>query len=234
METMTQHKSRQASPITQGVTVRSATPADAGVLARLDYEATLPLLNRSFYEDLLAKTGTSVLPFLEAVFRYGLSRWGTAEDFILLEVNGSVAAGCAVYKPVSAAPGTGPLSLEKLSDVAKALNWQQSQIDAFTSAHQQMWQAIGEVLLPQADCIVEAVAVLPGWRGRGLGHQLMVAAKQRAQVLGAETLGIMVIHGNDAAAHLYGQYFHPYISYHADFFDHQFSGLTKFRTRLSA
>ena len=213
--------------------VRTATPADVSVVARLDHQATLSPLGRSFYDDLLKPTGTDTLLFLEAVFRHDASSWGNTEDFVLLEVNGAVAAGCAVYQPSTAASKAGPIKLDSLPGVAKALGWSSAQATEFSAACKQMWQGSADFLAPHADMIVEAVAVFPEFRGRGFGHRLMNAAKARSRSLGANTLGVMVIHGNDVAARLYQQHFKPYISYHADYFESEFSGITKFRTKLS-
>lgn len=212
--------------------VRAATAADTSIVACLDYQATLPPSGRSFYEDLLKPTGTDTLMFLEAVFRHNASSWGSVEDFILLELDGTVAAGCAVYKPVPAEIKGGPLNLDSLPEVASSLGWSRAQAEEFSSACKQMWEGAGEFLKPQAEMLVEAVAVLPNFRGCGLGHRLMEAAKAKAKSLGARTLGVMVIHGNDAAEHLYRQHFQLHISYHADYFDDEFPGITKFRTNL--
>ena len=214
------------------VQVRMAIPEDVSTVAHLDYQATLPPLGHSFYDDLLAPLGTETLPFLEAVFHHNASRWGAIEDFILLEVDNTVAAGCAVFTPDPTAPD--PINLEHLPAISKTLGWSDTQIADFAAAYGEMLQGPMEFLAPQADMIVEAVAVFPEFRGQRLGHRLMEAAKERAKNLGANTLGVMVIHGNDVAAHLYGQHFQPYISYHADYFDNQFPGVTKFRTKLSS
>ena len=212
--------------------VRGATAADVSIVARLDHQATLPPLGHSFYDDLLKPTGTDTLTFLEAVFRHNANSFGSVEDFILLELNGTVAAGCAVYKPNPAETDAGPLKLEALPNVAEALGWKHEQTEAFLTACKQIWEGPTDFLVPQAEMIIEAVAVLPEFRGCGLGHRLMEAAKERAKQLGARTLGVMVIHGNDAAEHLYRQHFQPYISFHADYFDGEFPGITKFRTKL--
>ena len=216
------------------VQVRMAIPADVRTIARLDYEATLPPLGHSFYDDLLTPLGTETLSFLEAVFHHNASRWGAIEECILLEVIGTVAAGCAVFTPDPSAPDPGPINLERLPDIGKTLGWNDTQTAAFTAAYGAMMQGPMDFLVPQADMIVEAVAVFPEFRGQRLGHRLMEAAKERAKNLGADTLGVMVIHGNDVAAHLYEQHFQPYISYYTDYFDNQFPGVTKFRTKLSS
>ncbi|HIP78219.1 MAG TPA: GNAT family N-acetyltransferase [Kiloniellaceae bacterium] len=211
--------------------VRAATLADLSFLARAEFEASLPPFGRSFWDDLLKESGTDTVAFLEAVLREGASSWGAVEDFIVLEVEGAPAAACAVFAPDERA-AQGPLNLDGLERVAAALSWTAETTAAFRAAYQGIWSGGAEFLKPQAELIVESVAVAPGYRGRGLGDVLMKAAFHRARAKGAASLGIMVIHGNDAAKALYEKHFDPYTTFHAAYFDHAFPGLTKFRANL--
>jgi ribosomal protein S18 acetylase RimI-like enzyme len=53
---------------------------------------------------------------------------------------------------------------------------------------------------------VNALAVRPGRRGRGLGSRLLVAAEHRAQELGASAMSIQVFSQNQGAARLYARH----------------------------
>jgi ribosomal protein S18 acetylase RimI-like enzyme len=53
---------------------------------------------------------------------------------------------------------------------------------------------------------VNALAVLPGRRGRGLGRRLLVEAEHRAQELGASAMTIQVFSQNQDAARLYARH----------------------------
>ncbi len=217
---------RHSSP-----SVRAATAADVPFLARTAFEASLPPFGRSFWDDLLKESGTDTVAFLEAVLREGASSWGAVEDFIILDVEGAPAAACAVFAPDEHA-ALGPLNLDRLDGVAAALSWTAETAAAFGAAYQGIWSGGADFLKPQAELIVESVAVAPAFRGRGLGDALMLAAFDRARARGAANLGIMVIHGNDAAKALYEKHFEPYATFHAAYFDHAFPGLTKFRANL--
>ena len=113
------------------------------------------------------------------------------------------------------------------------MSWPAETAAAFGTAYQGIWSGGADFLKPQAELIVESVAVAPEFRGRGLGDALMLAAFDRARARGGASLGIMVIHGNDAAKALYEKHFEPYATFHAAYFDHAFPGLTKFRATLA-
>ena len=214
------------------VTARGASVLDVPTVARLDHLATQPPFDRSFYDVLLEGSGTHSLDFLEAAFAARASRWGQVEDFLLLEVEGQVAAGCAVFAPARDGRQTGPLDPSRFPEIGRTLGWSSSQTNRFRSAYAEMWKEPMAFLDQQADMVVEAVAVFPGFRGRRLGDRLMEVAKERARDRGARTLGVLVVHGNDKAAELYTRHFRPRVSFHEDFFDGDFPGVTQFRAAL--
>ncbi len=51
--------------------------------------------------------------------------------------------------------------------------------------------------------LVEAVAVLPEWRGRGVGRQMMAEALALARRAGRQRVGLYVVEGNAPALRLY-------------------------------
>lgn len=51
--------------------------------------------------------------------------------------------------------------------------------------------------------LVEAVAVLPEWRGRGVGRRMMAEALAEARRAGRQRVGLYVVEGNHPAVHLY-------------------------------
>lgn len=221
---------KQISPLE---TVRSANRQDIPFLALMDLEASRSPFEHSFWDELLAPTRTPSARLLESMFRCDASTWGRVEDFLIIERNGQPAATCAVYRPSSTPVINGPLNLSKLPEIAAMLGWNTSTVKRFEQAYIKVWGSNNDFLKPQAELIVETVAVAPGHRGSGLGHSLMRAAFKRAREAGAASLGVMVIHGNDPAKALYEKYFEPFISFHSAFFDDTFPGLTKYRAQLN-
>ncbi|MEM8795953.1 MAG: GNAT family N-acetyltransferase [Pseudomonadota bacterium] len=217
----------------QRATQRSGTKDDVLFLARMGYEASLPPFKESFWDDLIRPTGTETLAFLEELFRQDASNWGNSDDFIILELNGESSACCAVYRPLENPPSQGPLNLDKVPKIATTLGWSDTATNAFTAAYQKVWSGDRSFLTPQAEVIIETVAVVPSARGHGFGHRLMKAAFERGRTVGAKSIGIMAINGNDAAQSLYEKHFEPYATFHGAYFDHAFPGLTKYRASLA-
>lgn len=192
--------------------VRSATHEDIPFLARMDVEASRAPFDESLWETLLAPTGTPATQFMETMFALNASRWGQVKDFIIIEKKGQAVATCAVFRPVTIGANS-PLDLSKLPQIADLLGWEPSITESFKQAYVGLWEADSNFLKPQAEMIVETVAVLPTHRGLGLGHSLMRAAFDRARQQGAASLGVMVVHGNEAAQSLYERYFERHTTF---------------------
>lgn len=214
---------------------RTANTADIPFLARMTREATLPPLGTSFWDSLLEGTGTETLTFLEAMFQNDASNWGNVADFIVLELEGEPVATCAVFVPGTTPGADAPLNLDRLDRVASSLSWSPETAEAFRQTFESTWGGEDESFLkPQADLIIETLAVAPEHRGKGLGTALLHAAFDRGRAMGAKSIGIMVIHGNDAARTLYERHFEPFTTFHAAYFKHAIQGVTKYRTSLDS
>ncbi|MDX8354856.1 GNAT family N-acetyltransferase [Cognatiyoonia sp. IB215182] len=213
--------------------IRRATRADIPFLAKMDIEASSQPFGVPFWVSLLESTQTTPEAFVEAMLRENASHWGKVEDFLIVEVQGSPAATCCVFRPDPETASAGPLDLENLPAVGWSLGWSQDQIKRVEAAYLKAFGAEAEFLKPQADLIIETVAVALEHRGEGLGHLLMKAAFDRGREMGAKTIGIMVIHGNDSAQALYEKHFEPFATFYGAYFDHEFPGVTKYRASLT-
>ncbi|WAL62224.1 GNAT family N-acetyltransferase [Thermocoleostomius sinensis] len=217
---------------------RKATTADIPFLARIDYEVSLPPLNRCFWEDLLQGTGIRAMQFIEAVLRADASNWGGVTDFVVLEEQGNPVAAAAGYIPNL--EDYCPFRLSSLNKVAQELNWSEEITTTFRDRYLQLWG--GDLrpffLTPQAPWIIENVAVLPEARGRGLGKVLLKALLEEGRSQQHSHAGIMIINGNEVARRTYEAIgFKPYQTFHAAYFSEQFNsdfpGVTKFGLRLT-
>ncbi|MEM9008737.1 MAG: GNAT family N-acetyltransferase [Cyanobacteria bacterium P01_F01_bin.86] len=220
------------------LSTRKATIADIPFLARIEYEASLPPLNRCFWEDLLQGTETTALQFIEAQLRADASNWGSVADFLVLEEQGKPVAAAAGYVPNW--ENYCPLDLSRLDAIAQELKWSQATTTAFHDHYLALWG--GDIrpffLTPQAPWIIENVAVLPEFRGRGFGKALLRALLEEGRSQQHSHAGIMIINGNDAARHTYESLgFKTYFTFHADYFldqfDIEFPGITKFGLSLN-
>ena len=133
-----------------------------------------------------------------------------------------------------------PLKLSRLDAIAQVLHWSPSTTQMFRDRYLGLWG--GDLrpffLTPQADWIIETVAVLPEGRGRGLGKVLIKALLDEGRSRGHEFAGIMIINGNEVARHTYESAgFKPYLTFHSGYFSEQFEmdfpGITKFGMRLN-
>ena len=211
---------------------RMGTPDDAVFIAHMHHEASIPPFEKSFWDQFVAPTGSDTVAFLEQMFHVNASNYGNPEDFLILEIGGKPAACCTVFLPADPPPSEGPLNLDKLGTIAEELGWSDETEATFRTAYGKTFGGDTSFLKHQAEVIIETVAVVPEFRGHGLGHALMKAAFERGREMGAASIGIMVINGNDAAQRLYEQYFEPYATFHGAYFDHEFPGLHKYRATL--
>jgi ribosomal protein S18 acetylase RimI-like enzyme len=216
-----------------GSSIRNATNADISFLARIEYEASLPPLNRCFWEDILHGTDTGALPFIEAMLRVGGGNWGNVGDFWILEDSGQPVGAAAGYTPNQ--EDYCPLRLSCLKNIAQDLGWSVETTIAFSDRYEQYWGGNYQpvFLTPQAPWIIENVALLPEYRGRGLGKTLLQALLAVGRSQQHSLVGIMVINGNDVARHTYESLgFQPYETFYAayfrDRFQIEFPGVTKF------
>ena len=213
--------------------VRAATRGDIPFLSQMDIEASSQPFGTPYWAELLDGTGTPPAAFVAAMLCEGASNWGNVDDFLILELDGVPAATCCVFLPSLTAVANGPLALGKLADIGWSLGWNAKQTERVRTKYLEAFANEAEFLKPQAEAIVETVAVAPEYRGKGLGTALMHAAFRRGRSLGATNIGIMVIHGNDTAQALYEKHFEPYTTFHAAYFDNDFPGLTKYRALLT-
>jgi GNAT superfamily N-acetyltransferase len=214
--------------------VRKATSIDIPFLALTSYEASLPPLNHSAWDDMLEGTGTGAIQFLEAVLKASASAWGNVEDFRILEESNKPVAAAAVYQPNQ--DDYRYLNLSRLEDVGKLLGWSDETITKFRFDYETTFgkEPRHIVFQPQAPWIIETVAVIPEARGRGLGKVLLKALLEEGREQGHSHAGIMIINGNERARHTYESLgFKLYISFGAEYFDNEFPGLSKFRLRLN-
>jgi ribosomal protein S18 acetylase RimI-like enzyme len=128
-----------------------------------------------------------------------------------------------------------PLRLERLQAVKNTLGWSEKTLNTFAERYEQVWQDPLDVTLkPSGEWTIECVAVLPEWRGKGVGKHLLEALEKRGLEQGCRSAGISVTVGNEAAAGLYQAVgFNPYITYWASYYNGYFPGTAKYTKTLT-
>lgn len=214
--------------------IRSATRADIPFLARIHYEATLPPSDQCFWDELLVGANTTSLSFIEAMLQADASNWGNVCHCFVLEEQGNPLAAAAGYTPY--AEDYRILDLSRLDVIAHSLGWSETITQQFYQRYQQMFDDDPQPIffMPQADWMIEYVAVLPAARGRGLAKALLRAILDEGRSRGHTHAGIAIINGNEIARRAYESLgFRPYQSYYSEYFEGIFPGITKFRMSLS-
>lgn len=215
------------------IAVRGGELEDIPFLARIIEMASTPPFPQSPLREVLDPVDVQTLPFIEALLAEGAFAWGPVADFVVLMVDGIPAAACSVF--LSDAENQQPVRLDQMPAVAVRLGWDNDKLQTFRTAYNEAFTTADETAAtPLADAIIEAVGVMPEFRGLGLGDRLMKEAKTVARAKGAADLTVGAIIGNDPAHRLYGRHFAPVVTFHAAFYDGRFPGETKYRAVLGA
>lgn len=220
------------TPTTQNLQVRRATRADIPFIAWCNYEASSPAPNFCYWDPLLEGLNTDTMAFIQAIFHADALAWGRAEDFFIVFDNETPIAGASGFMMDS--QDYRPLRLDKLPVVAKSLGWTDDMLEQFLHGYTAVWSDPHDTTLaPSAPWIIECVAVVPEYRGRGVAKHLMRALLAEGTRLGATHAGISVTMGNDAAQRVYeGVGFQMYMTYGSEYFDGAFPGTIKYRAKL--
>ena len=183
---------------------RQAVASDIPFLADIQIMAVTAPYEESMWHMLLHDLPTTEHEFVSAVLQNNASNWGNVADMIVLELEGEPAAACAVFKSDTKKHDFRNLHLNAFDVVAESLRWDAKTAKVFIESYEELWGP-GNVpfLRPHGDIIIEGVGVLPTARGKGIGKALLQAAFVRAQELGGKTVGLTVVHGNEAARKLY-------------------------------
>jgi ribosomal protein S18 acetylase RimI-like enzyme len=215
----------------QAYTIRSATPNDIPFLAWMQYEASLPPSNYSFWDYPLMGLGIETRAFIETVMRLEAGSWGSVDEFLILAQDGQPLAAAA---GVEATPAfsEGPVKVSEIDRIGQALGWSTETTATYRERYVSAWpNPEGNfILLPQAPYIIESVAVVPELRGMGLVHPLMEAVLEEGRRRGHQRVGITVANGNVPAQRVYEQMgFQMFVSFGPGFFGEEgFLGYTKY------
>jgi ribosomal protein S18 acetylase RimI-like enzyme len=213
--------------------VRRGTDSDADYLAQAARLATIPPFEDSFWDD-VAGSKVGALALLGAALRARLFQWGQVEDHIIIELDKTPMASCAVYKPFAERESYRPLSPTGLLNAALACGWTFSAAEAALGRYLSIWpdEDMSEATA-HAAAIIESVNVMPEAQGLGLGKTLILEALQVAKDSNASNVGLTTLVGNDRAQSLYESLGFQATRAHAPMsWGTEVPGLLKFRMSL--
>jgi ribosomal protein S18 acetylase RimI-like enzyme len=178
-------------------TIRRARIDDAKFIARTILAAQRGHVPRGWFDIALDWPEPRCLAFVERIATAQTQSWWHASQFILAEVDGEPAAAlCAMP-----AAGTVSAGRSAITEVAERLGLSASETAAIFRRGAYAagcWVQGGE-----ADWLIEHVATLPMYRGRGLVQALIDHALLAGQSAGFARASISFLIGNEAAQRCY-------------------------------
>jgi ribosomal protein S18 acetylase RimI-like enzyme len=179
--------------------IRPARSEDSGFIARNILSAQRGPLPRGWFDIALGWPEPQVLAFVERIAIAQTQSWWHTSQFIIAEVDGNPAASlCALP-----AAGTGAAARSAFREVARETGLSGPQLSAISERGaytENCWVQGGD-----GDWLIEHVATLPAYRGRGLVQALIAHALAAGRAAGFERASISFLIGNEVAERCYAR-----------------------------
>ena len=180
-------------------TIRPARADDANFIARNILASQRGPLPRGWFDIALGWPEPQCLAFVERIATAQQPSWWHVSQFIVAEVEGNPAASlCAL--PAS---GTRAAVRAAIEEAANEAGLDPSEVTAIFrrgAYAANCWVQGGE-----GDWLIEHVATLPEYRGRGLVQALIDHALEAGRTAGFERASISFLIGNEAAERCYAK-----------------------------
>jgi ribosomal protein S18 acetylase RimI-like enzyme len=180
-------------------TIRRAGPDDAGFIAWTILASQRGPLPRGWFDIALGWPEPNCLAFVERIATAQRQSWWHVSQFIIAEVEGEAGAAlCAMP-----AAGTGAAARSAIEEAAGKTGLNASELAAifrrggYTA---NCWVQDGA-----GDWLIEHVASLPAYRGRGLVQALIGHALAAGTAAGFKRASISFLIGNEAAERCYAK-----------------------------
>jgi len=179
--------------------VRTASPEDAGFIARNILASQRGHRPRGWFDIALGCPEPQCLAFVAQAATAQMRSWWHVSKFSIAEVDGAPAAAlCALP-----ATGTSVAARAAIAEVAETTGLGASELAAIFrrgAYFANCWVQGGE-----GDWLIEHVASLPGYRGRGLVQALIDHALAAGQAAGFTRASISFLIGNEPAERCYAK-----------------------------
>jgi ribosomal protein S18 acetylase RimI-like enzyme len=177
-------------------TIRPARSDDASFIARIILSAQRGPMPRGWFDIALGRDEPECLAFIARLAVARARSWYHVANFLLAEVDRVPAAAlCAM--PAS---GTLPSARSAIAEIAAEAGIDAAAIGERGAYARNCWVQGGE-----GDWLIEHVATLPAYRGRGLVQALIGHALAAGKAAGFERASITFLIGNDAAERCYAK-----------------------------
>jgi ribosomal protein S18 acetylase RimI-like enzyme len=180
-------------------TIRPARPEDAGFIARNILAAQRGQRPRGWFDIALDRPESECLAFIERLATAKSPSWWHTSTFLIAEVEGEPAAAlCALP-----AAGTRDGARSAIREVADGIGLDASELAAISRRGAYVancWVQGGD-----GDWMVEHVATLSAYRGRGLVQALIDHALAAGRAAGFNRASISFLIGNEPAERCYAR-----------------------------
>jgi ribosomal protein S18 acetylase RimI-like enzyme len=174
--------------------IRAARPTDAPFIARNILASQRGPLPRGWFDIALGWDEPRCLAFVERIATAQTPSWWHVSQFIIAEVEGEAAASLCALPAAGTAPAV-RAAIEEMVGAAEAPAIFRR--GAYTRG---CWVQGGE-----GEWLIEHVATLPHYRGRGLVQALIEHALAAGQAAGFRQASISFVIGNEAAERCYAK-----------------------------
>ena len=179
--------------------IRPARPEDVGFIAGNILAAQRGHRPRGWFDIALDWPEPDVLAFVERIATARTRSWWHTSHFVIAEIEGAPAAGlCAMP-----ADGTRRAARSAIEEIAAETGLNAAELSAIFQRGAyaaNCWVQGGDV-----DWLIEHVATLPAYRGRGLMQALIDQALAAGKAAGFARASISFLIGNEAAERCYAK-----------------------------
>ena len=147
--------------------------------------------------DLVVPDDAKRLTFLDAISNGDRRSFFRYENFLVAEIDGRQVAGLSGYEPAVATPELDPAMVE----AAQRLRWSDEEVVEMQAQLAVVASCFPDS--PEERWIVEWVATVPEFRGRGIVNQLLLEILDRGRERGFDKAQIGYLLGNTLAKRSY-------------------------------
>jgi len=179
--------------------IRPADPDDSAFIARNILASQRGPRPRGWLDIALGWPEPQCLDFVAQVATAATRSWWQVSQFMIAEVDGEPAAALCAFP----ATGTGVAARAAIAEVAEKTGLSASELAAIFrrgAYASDCWVQGGE-----GDWLIEHVAALPAYRGRGLVQALIARALAAGGAAGFKRASISYLIGNDPAERCYAK-----------------------------
>jgi ribosomal protein S18 acetylase RimI-like enzyme len=178
------------------VRIRPADRGDTHFLVWVIQEAARSHLEKGIM-DLALPDDEKRLAFLDEVSRAEARSFFRYENFLVAEIDGRQVAALSAYEPAIAIPQLEPAEVE----AAQKLGWSDQELQDMRDRFAIVMTCYPDT--PEDRWIVEWVATVPEFRGRGIVNQLLLSILDKGRERGYQKAQIGYLLGNTRAQRSY-------------------------------